>query len=273
MGPDIMSALPGAPLLIAWLGSAILMGACWWIQRRTRVVAIVDLAWAVVTPAVAIGLMAVAAAPLLPRALLLALLIGIWGLRLAWHLRGRLRDKREDGRYRAMKQALGARVRQPALFAFFQVQALWAVLFALPVAAASLAPRATLDWLDGLGAAVWLTALAGESLADRQLARFRAARANHDRVCRAGLWAWSRHPNYFFEWLHWLAYVLIGYASPVWWLTLAGLALMYVFLNHVTGIPFTERQALRSRGEAYRQYQATTSRFFPVPPTDRPAAS
>jgi steroid 5-alpha reductase family enzyme len=82
-------------------------------------------------------------------------------------------------------------------------------------------------------------------------------------VCRAGLWRYSRHPNYFFEWVHWWAYVLIGHAAP---LTLLGPAAMLLFLFRVTGIPYTERQALKSRGEQYREYQRTTSRFVPWPP-------
>ena len=109
-------------------------------------------------------------------------------------------------------------------------------------------------------------AIGGEWLADRQLARFRTDPSSKGRVCRDGLWRYSRHPNYFFEWTHWLAYVLIGWGSPYWWVTLAGLVAMYLFLNFVTGVPFTEQQALRSRGDAYRDYQRTTSRFFPLPP-------
>ena len=85
--------------------------------------------------------------------------------------------------------------------------------------------------------------------------------------CQVGLWRYSRHPNYFFEWLHWWAYVLIGIGSPWWWVTVAGVVVMYVFLTRVTGIPYTEQQALRSRGDAYRRYQETTNVFFPFSPS------
>lgn len=258
----------GWPLLASWIGAAVVMGGFWLLQRRTRVAGIVDVVWALATAVLAAWLIAAAAAADGPaeRSVLLALLVAAWAARLAAHLWRRLRLEREDGRYRAMKAALGARRVQPFMFGFFQIQALWAVAFALPVAAAAAAPRPALDWLDAAGVVVWLTALSGEWLADRQLARFRAAAGNHGQVCRDGLWAWSRHPNYFFEWVHWLAYVLIGYGSPYWWVTLAGLGLMYLFLNFVTGIPFTEQQALRTRGDAYREYQNDTSRFFPMPP-------
>lgn len=260
------SSYPWQALLITWAGAALVMFAFWLVQRRTRTAGIVDVVWALATPAAAIGLIIAASGGAPERGVLLALLIGLWGIRLGLHLFERLRREREDGRYLAMKQAMGENRVQPVMFAFFQVQALWAVLFALPVAAASLAPRGALDWLDAAGAAVWLLAMGGEWMADRQLAAFRAHPESPGRVCRRGLWAYSRHPNYFFEWLHWLAYVLIGFGSPYWWVTLAGLGLMYLFLNFVTGIPFTEQQALRSRGEDYREYQRTTSRFFPMPP-------
>ena len=124
--------------------------------------------------------------------------------------------------------------------------------------------------LDAAGLAVFAVSMVGESIADRQLARFRADAANRGQVCEAGLWRYSRHPNYFFEWLHWWAYVLFGYGSPSWWVTLAGVVLMYLFLTRVTGIPHTERQALASRGDAYRRYQQQTSAFFPLPRSGAP---
>lgn len=258
-------------ILTAWVGAALVMAVFWWIQRRNHVAGVVDVVWAFGTAVVAIWLIAASSPELSARDLLLCGLIGIWGARLALHLSARLRVEKEDGRYAAMKRTLGAHRVQPVMFVFFQVQALWAVMFALPVAAASLAPRGALDSLDVAGASVWLLAIGGEWLSDRQLARFRSNPLHKGQVCRAGLWKYSRHPNYFFEWLHWFAYVLIGYQSPYWWITIAVLIVMWVFLNFVTGIPFTEQQALRSRGDAYREYQRTTSRFFPLPPKQQEA--
>ena len=111
--------------------------------------------------------------------------------------------------------------------------------------------------------AVWLLAVGGEVLADRQLAVWRANPAHRGRVCRAGLWRYSRHPNYFFEWLHWWSYPLLAWGSPEWQLTLLGPALMLYTLLKVTGIPYTEQQALASRGDDYRAYQHSTSAFIP----------
>jgi steroid 5-alpha reductase family enzyme len=110
---------------------------------------------------------------------------------------------------------------------------------------------------------IWAVAVGGETLADRQLAAWRAAPANDGRTCRSGLWRYSRHPNYFFEWLHWWTYIPLAWGSPWWWLTLLGQALMLFTLFKVTGIPHTERQALASRGEDYRAYQRSTSVFIP----------
>jgi steroid 5-alpha reductase family enzyme len=119
---------------------------------------------------------------------------------------------------------------------------------------------------------VWIISVGGEWLADRQLARFRQDPSNKGKVCRQGLWRYSRHPNYFFEWVHWWAYVLIGIGGPWGWLTLFGPAVMLVFLLKITGVPPTEKRALQSRGEAYREYQRTTSVFFPWPPKQETAS-
>jgi len=120
--------------------------------------------------------------------------------------------------------------------------------------------------------------IAGEALSDAQLKRFREQPANQGRVCDVGLWRWSRHPNYFFEWLGWLAYPVIAISPdhplfyPWGWVTLLAPAFMYWILVHVTGIPPLEQQMLRSRGERYRDYQARTSIFFPLPPRKSLAA-
>ena len=127
---------------------------------------------------------------------------------------------------------------------------------------------------DAIGAGVLAIAIAGEGIADRQLAAFRADSANAGRVCDRGLWAWSRHPNYFFQWLGWLAYpiIAIGLAGsyPIGWVALIAPAAMYWYLVHVSGIPPLEAHMLRSRGDAFRAYQARTSAFFPCPPASEP---
>ena len=119
-----------------------------------------------------------------------------------------------------------------------------------------------------LGALILFAGIAGEALADAQLKRFRENFANKGRVCDAGLWRWSRHPNYFFEWFGWLAYPVMALSPdyPWGWAALLAPAFMYWILVHVTGIPPLEAQMLCSRGERYRDYQSRTSMFFPLPP-------
>jgi len=247
-----------------WAGMAGLMAALWLVQRKTNNAGIVDAAWSL-----GVGILAVLFAGLSegygPRRLLVGALAGAWSLRLGVYILGRVLRESEDARYRTLREKWGGKT-QAYLFGFFQLQALWAATFAAPMLIAARNARPSLGILDLLGAIVWAAAVAGETIADRQLARFRGERSNRGKVCREGLWRYSRHPNYFFEWAHWWAYVFIGWQAPHGWLTLLGPGLMLVFITRITGIRPTEERAAASRGEAYREYQRTTSAFFPWPP-------
>jgi protein-S-isoprenylcysteine O-methyltransferase Ste14 len=156
-----------------------------------------------------------------------------------------------------------SRTHQGKFFAFFMAQAGFTALLSLPFFVASRNPLPDFTAWIAAGVAIWTVAVAGESIADVQLARFRAEPANAGKTCRAGLWRYSRHPNYFFEWLHWFAYVFIAVGAEHAALTWLGPALMLLALCWFTGIPYVEAQALRSRGEDYRRYQQETSRFLP----------
>ena len=139
------------------------------------------------------------------------------------------------------------------------------MMFALPMLAAARGISA-FGARDLAGAALWLASVTGEGIADRQLGRFRSEPSNRGKVCREGLWAWSRHPNYFFEWLHWWAYPLLAAGSSLAGFAWAGPFVMFFFLTKITGIPLTEARSLRSRPESYRRYQREVSAFFPLPP-------
>lgn len=246
-------------MLLVWALSALAMALGWVWQRRRDNAGIVDVLWAgsLAGSAVLMGIFGDGA--VLNR-VLLAVLGGAWGLRLAWHLWRRVSREPEDGRYRALRgHWQGSQLK---FFVFFQAQALLVLLFSLPFLAASRVAGALPVW-PTLACLVWLACVAGESIADDQLARFRAAPANVGRTCRAGLWRYSRHPNYFFEWLHWFSYVLLAVGSPSWALAWLGPVLMYVFLRYLSGVPFTEKQALRTRGDDYREYQRSTPMLFP----------
>ncbi|MFB6260825.1 MAG: DUF1295 domain-containing protein, partial [Thiohalorhabdaceae bacterium] len=180
-----------------WLAIAVVMAALWYGQWRSRNAGIVDVAWAAGVALLALAYTVAGEAGDPARRILIAVMAGGWGLRLAGHLARRVRAEAEDGRYRVLREAWGSRT-QPYMFLFFQIQALWAVMFSVPILVAASNPAPGPAWYDWLGVAIWALALGGESLADRQLARFRRDPANRGHVCRKGLWRYSRHPNYFF---------------------------------------------------------------------------
>ena len=250
----------GASLLLVWVLAAIAQTLAWRWQQRRRNAGLVDVVWACGVAGAAVLLAALGDGAAIPR-VLLAILGGLWGLRLAWHLWRRVRGEHEDGRYAALRERWGD---DPLRwFALFQAQALLVVLFALPFAAVARNPVAGPNGFFFAAVLMWAISVAGETLADAQLARFRSRPENRGHTMRSGLWRYSRHPNYFFEWLHWFAYVLLAVGSPIAWLAWAGPLTMYVFLRWLSGIPHTERQALRTRGDDYRRYQRSTTMLFP----------
>ena len=204
-----------------------------------------------------------------PRQMLVAAMVAIWAARLGLHIASRVAGSAEDSRYREMRRQYGARF-QNHMARFLPTQALASAPLLGAVALAAHARGPGLAPSDLAGVLVLAAAVLGEGAADRQLARFKANPANAGKVCDAGLWCWSRHPNYFFEWLGWLAYPVIAIGGdPSWlwsWLSLAAPMAMYAFLTVATGIPPLERHMLASRGRAFRDYQARTSAFFPLPP-------
>lgn len=248
--------------LAGWLALIVLFTALWFWQQKHRDAGIVDVGWAAGLGLLAL-LYAVAGEGHPMRRLLVGVMGGAWGFRLALHLlRDRIIGKPEDGRYQTLRRGWGRRA-PLAFFIFFQAQGLLDVVLSLPFLLAAMNPAPAPGPLDLLAAGVWLVALTGETVADRQLAAWRAEPANRGRTCRVGLWRTSRHPNYFFEWIIWCAHALLAASAPHGWLALFAPLLILLFLFRVTGIPTTEAQALVSRGDDYRRYQAETSVFIP----------
>jgi steroid 5-alpha reductase family enzyme len=247
---------------LAWLLGAAVMLALWVWYRFHRNAGIVDVGWSVSLPLMTV-LYASMGDGQAWRRWLIAAMFCLWGGRLAVYLlRDRVVGRDEDKRYADLRAR-----RSPAValdfFLFFQAQALLAVVLSLPALIAAVNGEPRVSPLEIVAVLLWAAALAGESLADRQLERFKARPSSRGRTCREGLWRYSRHPNYFFEWLIWVAYALFALASPWGAVALLCPALMLYLLFRVTGIPATEAQAIRSKGDDYRRYQATTSVFVP----------
>ena len=256
-------AVLGFRVAEAWAVAAVLQLVLWLVQQRTRNAGIVDVGWAASFTLV-IGLFALRSTAPAAAWWPIAALAVAWSARLTVHLVARgAASSPEEGRYTTLR-ARWAPHASRRFFVFFQAQAaltgILSIAFVVPfVALPSCAP------LVYTGAAIALVGLAGETLADHQLARFR--RAHRGKVCDVGLWAYSRHPNYFFEWCVWLGYAIHGLAFlPYGAITIVPQAIIFASIWFVTGISPTENQALRSRGDAYRAYQARVSKFFPWPP-------
>lgn len=263
--------------------SAIMAGAWVW-QRLVGNAGWVDVFWTFGTGTA--GVFA-ALSPFLPedapagRRYLVAAMAAAWSFRLGLHLALRAARGPEDARYAAFRAEWGASF-QRRIFWFLQIQALAAALLAgaMLLAARNPAPLSPRDWV---AVAIMAVAVIGEGTADAQLRRFKARQANRGRVCDIGLWGWSRHPNYFFEWLGWVSYAVMATDMSgtylIGWLAFAAPAFMYWLLVHVSGIPPLEAQMLKgARAAAYRAYRARTSPFFPLPPRShapehRPAPS
>lgn len=254
-----------APVLvgIAVAVCAVVMTAVWIVSVRVKNAGIVDVAWSALFSAVAAIYAVLGSGAPLRRAVAAGMMI-FWSLRLALHLGRRVLGHIdvEDGRYAELRDSWGGRA-DAKMFWFFQFQGATNVALSIPVLLASVDPSGRIGVTSWIAIALWLVAICGESIADAQLRRFKSDPANRGQVCRSGLWAWSRHPNYFFEWLIWCAFALFALESPHGWIAAICPVLMFWFLYRVTGIPATERQALRSRGDAYRDYQRTTSAFVP----------
>jgi len=250
--------------LAGWLLAAAVMLGLWLLQLRTRDATLVDVGWTVNLGLLA-AFYAVSADGAPQRRWLVAVLVGAWSVRLALHLlRSRVLapGQGEDKRYAALRERWGERAAHN-FFWLYQAQALLDALLSLPFLLSCLDPQSRLGPAALLAALLLGISIAGEWTADRQLLRFKADPTSRGRTCRAGLWRYSRHPNYFFEWLAWCAFALLALPSPLGWLGLSAPLLMLFLLLRVTGLPPAEEQALRSRGDDYRAYQRSTSAFFP----------
>jgi len=259
-------------LVALWPTLALLLAlttGLWLVSLRARDASIIDIFWGPGFAVAAWWTLWTRGEPT-ARALLLATLVTLWGLRLGIHLARRNLGHGEDARYRAIREGWGPTFPLASLAIVFWLQGILIAIVALPVevgiARASAAPP---GWADAVGLAMFVAGLLCEAVADLQLARFKRDPASKGRVLDAGLWRYSRHPNYFGNFLLWWGLGVLGCASgaPLW--TLAGPAVMSWLLVRVSGVALLER-TIHERRPAYREYIRRTSAFIPWPPRGAP---
>jgi steroid 5-alpha reductase family enzyme len=255
-----MLSVVSTRLLEAWAIAATLQLLLWLIAQRTRNAGIVDVGWAFSFTLIAsyIGYRGLWSP--------LTAVVIAWSLRLTLYLIARgAASGPEEGRYEKLRTNWAPHASRNFLV-FFQAQALLSAIlttgFVVPSLSSPVSGRDALMWI---GTAIAALAILGEGVADAQLAAFKR-RAQRSAVCDVGLWNWSRHPNYFFEWLYWVGLATASTAHSYGWIAWPASLLILASIFKVTGVPATEAQALRSKGDAYRRYQARTSVFVPWPP-------
>lgn len=235
----------------------------WIIGERIKNAGIVDVVWAASYGLLAVVFAMTQAGPPDRKMLLLGAVLP-WSLRLAFYLAGRFMREfpHEDGRYHAMREAWGAKASQ-MMFWVFQFQGLLIILLSMPLAVIAADQEPHLRLNDYIGGALCSIGFLGEWAADDQLRKFKSQPDNKGKVCSAGLWNYSRHPNYFFEWLVWVGIFVIAAGCPGGLFTIYAPLLMLYLLTKVSGVKMTEEHASKSRGEQYANYQKTTSAFIP----------
>lgn len=255
--PLLSLFVPGGIILL------IVFTVTWLVQLRTKNAAIVDPIWSLSFPLLA-GVYFFLSDGSQVKSIFLAM-VAIWGLRLGIHLLLRvLKEEHEDVRYTALRNEWGSN-QNILMLRFYYFQAALALVLSIPFALVMSDVNSTLSIFEITGVSIWVIAVAGESIADAQLRSFKSDPKNKGKVCERGLWYYSRHPNYFFEWLIWVAFFVFAMGSPYGFVSIICPLVMLYFLVKVTGIPYTEIQSVKSKGQAYIEYQKTTSAFIPLP--------
>ncbi len=244
--------------LLVWLLIIIIMLGVWLFYRILNNPTVVDVGWT--AGLVISGFIYLFANAFNARLCLIAALLLIWGLRLGGFLfQTRLRKGVVDKRYVELS-ANWKIAKSLGFFLNFQLQGVFVMLVSLPFLWIGSDASAQLNWLDAIAVILILFAILAESVADYQLYAFQQSK--NPGVCNKGLWQYSRHPNYFFEWCVWLGFSLFALNSWPGLFALISPLTLYLIMTKITG-PITEKGSLASRGDAYVAYQRNTPMFFP----------
>lgn len=254
----------GAAALLGVVAALGLMLIVWLASLRLRDASLVDRFWGTGFVLLAWVYWFTAGAP--AAGLFMVLPVTLWGLRLSAYLSWRNWGHGEDYRYREMRDKHGSRFPWVSLWTVFMLQGALMWLIAMPLVYGARVPEgdALIAPLAAVGLVVWAFGFVWESVADVQLARFKADPDNRGRVMDRGVWRYSRHPNYFGEIVLWWGFFLIGAAAGGWW-TLVSAALMTFLLMRVSGVTLLEKKLNETRPE-YGDYMARTNTLLPGSP-------
>jgi steroid 5-alpha reductase family enzyme len=260
-------AAVGLNILISIIAVAALMAVVMGVSIRAKNHSLIDIFWgpAFVVVAVVSYLVSAGSEGDSTRRLVVLVFTAVWGLRLGLHIGRRNRGHGEDPRYTALMRHQTGSLVGYLVRKVYGLQGLLVVVVSLPVQVA-MYESAPLGLLGGLGIVVWLVGFVFEAVGDQQLARFKADPANEGRIMDRGLWAWTRHPNYFGDACVWVGLFLLALGSPVGLLTVVSPIVMTKLLVSYSGKALLEKGMRRKRGAAYDDYIERTSGFFPRPP-------
>ncbi|MGJ8643511.1 MAG: DUF1295 domain-containing protein [Luteolibacter sp.] len=252
-------------LIIAAIGNLLIFTAAWAFCVKIKNFSPVDAFWAICIGLTSLFYLFIETPN--PKQITAAILIAAWSARLGQHLTKRIAKHHpdEDTRYIKLRE-IWQEKSNPFFLLLFLGNATLVLLLALPFYLIAADPIPSFDAFSIIGTVVTLIGLIGETLADKQMSAFKATDPDPKSICRNGLWKYSRHPNYFFESVIWLGFFIFALVAPHGWITIYAPTIITFLLLKVTGIPPSEKSSLKSKGDAYREYQRTTSPFIPLPP-------
>lgn len=249
--------------LVSFAACSLVMIIVWIWAYRIQNAGVVDIFWAFNFTVIA-AVVYFMADGFEMRKMMVCGLAALWSLRLGIYLLIRVGShlETEEGRYKQLRKEWGPNPDR-TFFIFFQAQAMSNIFLAIPFFIIALNKSESMTMLEYVGAGMWFLCIIGEGVSDRQLKNFRNNPANKGKVCEDGLWNYSRHPNYFFQFMIWVSVFIFALSSPYGWISVVCPLTIFYLIWKVTGIPMTEEQSLRSKGDLFREYQRTTSVFVP----------